>query len=587
MNRYIYITFVMLAFSFNAFSQGDHRMSDNEKKDLPFYNDWRNNQPPSNASITPPTSPVRTIAEWEELQGLIIAWKTYQSMLREIVRAARVQCKVILLYEPPDNVSSISNYLLAGGVDTTNVLFVNTPLNTVWSRDYGPWSAYTNDVDSLITIDWIYNRPRPDDDAVPSTIANLIGTPLYQTTTAPWDLVHTGGNFMCDGLGTGFSSKLILTDNLPAAGFNVNHTAQEIDTIMSRFMGINRYIKMNTLPYDQIHHIDMHLKLLDEETILMGQYPTGVADGPQIEANLQYILANYMSCFGTPYKVIRILMPPDNGAYPPASGADYFTYTNSSFINKTIIVPTYNIPQDSIALRIYRDALPGYNVVGINSTASIGALGALHCITKEVGTNDPLLISHQALPDTYDTLNAYAVDARIQHRSGIADAYIFYSTDTMQPYQSVPMTSLSSAINHWGGQIPAQHSGKTVYYYISADAVSGKQQVRPLPAPAGYWKFNVVTPTAIGELSPGIQLLNIFPNPSKGITCIPLNLSSPEKVNVTMVDVNGKLIDLIYSGILKKGEQKLFINTTDISSGVYLISIQGEKTVLQQKLLIK
>ena len=55
---------------------------------------------------------------------------------------------------------------------------------------------------------------------------------------------------------------------------------------MNKFLGVDRYIKMNTLPYDQIHHIDMHMKLLDEETLLVGQYPPGIADGPQIEANL-------------------------------------------------------------------------------------------------------------------------------------------------------------------------------------------------------------------------------------------------------------------------------------------------------------
>ena len=39
-------------------------------------------------------------------------------------------------------------------------------------------------------------------------------------------------------------------------------------------MGIQTYILMETLPYDGIHHIDMHMKLLDEETILMAEYPS-------------------------------------------------------------------------------------------------------------------------------------------------------------------------------------------------------------------------------------------------------------------------------------------------------------------------
>ena len=529
---------------------------------------------------------VRTIAEWEELQGLMITWKSYTSMLREIVRAARLETKVFLLYEAPDNVASITSYLNAGGVDTTNVEFINTPLNSIWCRDFGPWSAYTNDVDTLITIDWIYNRPRPDDDAVPITIANVLGTPLYQTTTAPWDLVHTGGNFMCDGFGTGFSSNLILTDNSIAGGFSVSHTSAEIDTIMSHFMGINSYIKMTTLPYDAIHHIDMHMKLIDEETMVMGQYPAGIADGPQIEANLQYILTNYMSCYGTPYKVIRIPMPPDGGAYPNTTG-DYFTYTNSSFINKTLIVPTYNIPQDTTALRIYRDALPGYKVVGINSLSSIPSLGALHCITKELATSDPLLISHQALHNTTDTINSYTVTARMQHRTGIANAYIYYRTDTTQPYLSVPMTSLSSTINYWDGQIPAQAPGTTVYYYISADAVSGKHQVRPMPAPDGYWKFDVLLPTSIEESTSTPLMLAAYPNPSKGITCIPVYLPSSEKVYVELTDVNGRITSIIFQGVLKGGEQNIFVDTSNLPSGVYFIRIKTENFVQQQKLIVK
>ncbi len=128
----------------------------------------------------------------------------------------------------------------------------------------------------------------------------------------------------------GFSSKLIVNEN-------PSHTIAEIDTIMKKYMGLNRYCFMETLPYDGIHHIDMHMKLLDEETIMVGQYPAGVADGPQIELNLQYILNNYQTCFGRPFKVVRIPMPSDNGYYPPTG--DYFTYTNSTFVNKTCYSP--------------------------------------------------------------------------------------------------------------------------------------------------------------------------------------------------------------------------------------------------------
>ena len=131
-------------------------------------------------------------------------------------------------------------------------------------------------------------------------------------------------------------------------------------------MGIENYIIMENLPYDGIHHIDMHMKLLNEETLLIAEYPEGVADGPQIESNIQYIIENYNSAFGTPFNIIRIPSPPSStGNYPDDNGY-YRTYTNSVFVNNTVLVPFYRTEYDTIAQRIYEQALPGYNIVGID-----------------------------------------------------------------------------------------------------------------------------------------------------------------------------------------------------------------------------
>lgn len=583
MIKNLFASLVFLLFVSEISAQESHVLLKSERALIPAYMASRAAES-AVANIVPPISPVRTIAEWEELQALVIGWKTYPTILRQIVAAAKSQTRVIIVYTSPDSETSLINYLSAGGVDTVNVTFLPAALNSVWARDYGPWSAYTNDVDTLITIDWIYNRPRPQDDAVPVVVSNFIGTPLYQTTTAPWNLVHTGGNFMTDGFGTGFSSNLVLNDNMTSGGFGVNHTSAEVDTIMNRFMGINRYIRMNTLPYDVIHHIDMHIKLLDEQTLLVGEYPQGISDGPQIEANLQYILNNYNSVYGTPYKVIRIPMPDNNNLYP-STGGDYFTYTNSSFINKTIIVPVYGIPEDSIAISIYKESLPGYSVVPINCTSIIGALGALHCITKEIGTDDPLLISHQALPNTTDTLNSYTVSARIQHRSGIATATIYWRTDTLQPWQAVTMNS-SGITNYWNGFIPAQPAGSRIYYYIGATAMSGKNQVRPLPAPNGYWYFDVTGTTALSENNYDDRILDIFPNPCKGITCIPIMHKGSGNAEVFLTDVSGRRIEVIHRGPLQQGDHKLFIDAKNLSDGVYFISLRTEKASVTRKFIV-
>ncbi len=577
------LAILLLFYSIQPSSQEGHRMSTFEKTLIPSYMSSRGIVV-SPAAVVPPTSPVRTIAEWEELQALVVGWKSYPTILRQIVGAAKQETRVIVVYTTPDNPTSLTSYLAAGGVDTVNVTFLAAPVNSVWSRDYGHWSAYTNDVDSLITIDWIYNRPRPSDDAVPVVISNYLGTPLYQTTTAPWDLVHTGGNFMTDGFGTGFSSELVLEENSSLGGFGVNHTAAEVDSIMYHFMGINRYIIMNKLPYDVIHHIDMHMKLLDEQTLIVGQYPTGIADGPQIEANLQFILANYNSVYGTPYKVVRVVMPDDNNLYPN-NGGDYFTYTNSSFINKTIILPIYGIPEDSTAIRIYQESLPGYKVVPINCASMIGALGALHCITKEVGTSDPLLISHQPLENTTDTVNSYVVNALVQHRSGINDATLFWRTDTLMGWNTSNM-SFTGIGNNWSGFIPAQLVGNTVYYYIAANSVSGKSQVRPMPAPAGYWKFEVTGTTGFAESFTN-EIQSIFPNPCNSITCIPVQLEKSGTIQVRLLDASGRMVQSIFQGNKNSGENKFFFDAKSLDEGMYFIEMKTSQGISTAKVAVR
>jgi agmatine/peptidylarginine deiminase len=230
----------------------------------------------------------------------------------------------------------------------------------------------------LFLVDWKYNRPtRIKDDTIPRGYARALNLNLIQTITNPNQLIHTGGNFMCDGLGTAFSSNLILDEN-------PTQTESQINTIMLNYMGIDRYIKMPILPYDGIHHIDMHMKLLDEETLLIGQYPQGISDGPQIEANMLYVLDNYNSTFETPYKIVRVVQPPDDLNRYPSQNGDYRTYSNAVFVNKTVLLPFYEERYDTTALRIWRESLPGYRVIGLDCNDIIAASGAIHCITQSV-----------------------------------------------------------------------------------------------------------------------------------------------------------------------------------------------------------
>lgn len=552
--------------------------------------------PPAPAPIgitTPPTVPVRSMAEWEELQALLITWNGQSAILAEIVRAAREECRVIINCNTPNVVTTAQNYLISKNVDiTSNVEFVVAPNNSIWVRDYGPNCVYANDVDSLYFVDWIYNRPaRPQDDTIATKIAPYLGVPLYSTSAAPTDMVHTGGNFMSDGIGTAFSSSLILNENQPGNPYGVStKTEAQINSILADFMGIDRYIKMTPLPYDVIHHIDMHMKLLDEETLLVGQYPTGIADGPQIEANIQYVLSNFQSAFGTPYKIVRIPMPPEGNAYPN-NGGDYRTYANAVFVNKTIIVPFYQQQYDTTAQRIWEEAMPGYNVVGINCNSIIPSLGAIHCITKEIGVPDPLRILHQKLPTCMESSDwplGYPVWATLQHRSGIASAKIHYALAPDGPWQVAELPYYLNDDTTWThkGYIPLQASGSTIYYYIEANANNGKTLTRPLPAPAGWWKF-CATGSVSSIQSPSAELLDIYPNPAAAITVIPVNTTKPARGNILIYNALGQKIKTVFEGEIPAGASNYFVNAAELPAGTYLVKLQTGNQVVLKKLAVR
>jgi len=525
---------------------------------------------------TPPTFAPRTMAEWEEIQSLLVTWTSYEGILKQIVRYAKEECEVIIACDDQNDVISYLNGSSFGGPlpDLNNITFLEVPYNSVWCRDYGMESMYQNEVDSLFLMDWIYNRPRPDDDVMPDEVSALKNIALFSSSAAPNDLVHTGGNFMADGFGTAFSSFLVYDENGPDGDFNLTvKTPAQVDDLMEQWMGITNYITMPTLPYDAIHHIDMHMKLLDEERLLVGEFPVGESDGPQIESNLTDLVVPEHSVFGTPYELIRIPMPSStSGLYPP--DASYRTYANNVFINKTVLVPTYREEYDTTGLRILRESLPGYKVIGIDCDNSgqniISASGAIHCISKGIGVADPLLIRHQALDDTYDDSDPYTVEAYIRHRSGIASADLYWTIDTAAGFNQVAMTDIGS--NNWSAPIPAQAVGSKVFYYVHATAVSGKQQVRPITAPDGWWMFRVLGPTALTDPN-GPVIAEVFPNPTASLVMITLGERSGP-VHLYLTDATGRAVMELHDGAVP-ADRRVFADIAHLESGLYLVVVES------------
>ena len=546
----------------------------------------------------PPYDNIRTAAEWEEVEALTISWTSFPCIQKQIVAGAQNECLVIVFADDPSEAESyLTGNSCGGPLTMENVQIVETEYNTIWIRDYGANTVYGNWNDDRVLVDWIYNRPRPEDDAIPDVLAETMGIDLYSTTAEPTDLMNTGGNWMSDGFGTAFASELVLDENDGGSTWWTdfpNHTEAEIDGIMSDFHGTETFIKMPTLPFDGIHHIDMHMKLLDESTLLVAEYPEGVADGPQIDANMEYVLSNFTTRWGTPFDVVRIPSPPEQGGgggYPDENGW-YLTYTNSVFVNNTLLLPTYYTEYDTTALRIYSELLPGYTVVGIdcdnNGQAIISQSGAIHCITHTVGVEDPLMISHLPLPDTENTDTPYTVESYISHRSGIATATVHWSTSSEGPWDFISMNLIDENASDWTADIPAQTEGATVYYYIEAEASSGKIGTRPMPAPAGWWSFDIGAITSVAENNGGVHFPAAFPNPASAITCVPLEMDTSSEGTLSLYNAWGQRVDVLHQGQFPAGNSKYFFHAQPHAAGAYVILLElNGKGIWSQRVMIQ
>ncbi len=573
-----YIPILFLAFlSFQiGFSQQDplpKGLTDAEKGIIADY------QFKDNKITPPPNTSVRAAAEWEEVEYLVISWDaSFPNILKQIVEASILECKVIIT---TPNQASVTSYLQSEGVDLTNVIFLDEQFDSIWIRDYGGNTIYSNDVGERAIADWIYNRPRPNDDVIPTAHANLLGLPIYTMTSGNNDLVNTGGNYMSDGMGNAFASELVLDENAPGNPYGVSSkTESEIDAIMNEYMGIENYIKMETLPYDGIHHIDMHMKLLDEETILVSEYPEGVADGPQIEENIEYVLNNFQSPFGTPYKIKWIPAPPSTSGSYPDTGGSYRTYSNMIFVNKTVLVPTYRPEVDQPALAYLEELLPGYNIVGIDvdnpGENLISLLGAIHCISHTIGVENPLWIVHNPIEEA-QAGNTVAINAMIKHNSGINTAAVYWREVGATEYTEVPMTVSND--DNWTTNLTLPSEDIDIEYYIHAEATSGKTINRPIVAPEGYWTID--TATLSSEEWAENNISGPYPNPATDEVNFNLNaIEGPVELSVYNI-----LEQQLYSTIITDANGTINLKLNSSWKGTLFVTFSGQFGQVNKKVL--
>jgi len=434
----------------------------------------------------PPTGWVETPGEFERLRGVWITWIPYYytSVFREIVRETVEEARAYIIVWDASEESWVRSRLNEGGVPLDSVFFYHYNYNSVWIRDYGPWFI-REEGDSEGIIDFEYNRPRPQDDIIPQHIGSDWSMPVYGSP-----LEHPGGNFMTDGLGTGFASDLIYDEN-------PGYSAAEIDSLMLAYGGLDQFVVMQQIYYEYTGHIDLWVKSLNDTLIMVGEYASGHANHNLLNQHTEY-LKSLTNREGRPYQVVRMPMPWSTSSAPPS-------YLNSLIVNNKVLVPLWGEAEDDTALVIYQNAMPDHEIVGIDCSSMASSGGAIHCITMQAPAAGFVHIKHAALGDTEELVDPYRVRAQILTSSGfVSDSTLVrYRAGSGGPFSAVSLSAVIDTPGIYEGFIPAQAPGDTVHYHLQCLNTGGVRRTSPWHAPAHLYSFRVgsTAPAAVADLT--------------------------------------------------------------------------------------
>ena len=422
---------------------------------------------------TPAPEQPRFVAEWEPAKGSIIR---YPVGLPYTMIADLSNNGLLYVIVSSSSQATCNSELSANGINMANVRYIITNNDSYWIRDYGPWTIMDGD-NNMQLVDFIYNRPRPDDDAVPSAIANYLGVNISQM-----DITHSGGNIMTDGQGKAMSTNLVLTEN-------ATHSQNAINTMFNNYLGVTDYQLYPDPNNTYINHIDCWAKLLDVDKVLIRSVPT---NHPQYSA-IEAVVAQWqtkLSSYGTPYKIFRVNTSNDE------------PYTNSFIFNKHIYVPLMGTANDAAALLAYQNAMPGYTVTGY-SYSNFESTDAIHCRVNTIFDNQMISVKHFP-PVPSSVLQTLTFNVNIAHTNALnqSGTYISWKTGKNGIWQNSNLSLQSNG--NWLINLTAPVIGDTLFYWISATDVTNRNVTLPLCASQDPFMLIGVYVPAINQ--PQVQL---------------------------------------------------------------------------------
>ncbi len=333
---------------------------------------------------------VRLPAEWEEQDGVLLAWPHADSDWCEQLAAVETVfvniAHAISRYErvlivAPD-IEPVREQLYRGGVDRQRVRLYRIPTNDTWARDFGPITVFENTHPVLLDFGFNAWGLKFAADLDNRITGNLIQAGAFGASKVRIPgLILEGGSIECDGAGTLLATR----ECLLSPNRNPHLNRQGIEQALGNLLGATRFLwlKNGYLAGDDTDaHIDTLARLCPEDTLVYVR-----CDDPEDEhftalAAMEAELQSFRTAAGKPYRLIPLPWPSpcfdEHGLRLPA------TYANFLIINKAVLVPTYHDRQDEAALEVMSRVFPERTIIGIDCLPLITQHGSLHCVTMQI-----------------------------------------------------------------------------------------------------------------------------------------------------------------------------------------------------------
>ena len=334
-------------------------------------------------------------AEWNNHEATWIGWPYNKSdwpgkfspipyVYAEIVKYISRGEKVRIFVQSKEHKLKAEKVLKDCDVSLSNVEFYIKKTDRGWLRDSGP--MFVKEGKQIVAVDFKFNAwAKYDnyklDDKIPQFISEKLKLKKVIAEYKGKQVVLEGGAIDTNGKGTLITTEECFLDEKIQTR-NPGFTKSDYFEIFKKYFGGTNVIWLGKgIVGDDTHgHVDDLCRFVNENTVVLVSEENPKDENYKLLNENMERLQNLHLPNGSKLNVVPLPMPSPQlfkGQRLPAS------YANFYISNYAVLVPTFNDPNDKIALGMLSELFPDRNVIGIHSVDLVWGLGTLHCLTKE------------------------------------------------------------------------------------------------------------------------------------------------------------------------------------------------------------